>query len=76
MKKYLGIILIVLGALMLVISYFVDLVDYNGYNVGALLLIVIGLIAHIQITKRQSKDNAILNHILAKDNLRPETIRV
>ncbi|MBO5785200.1 MAG: hypothetical protein J6V52_03165 [Bacteroidaceae bacterium] len=52
MKKYLGIILIVLGALMLVISYFVDLVDYNGYNVGALLLIVIGLIAHIQITKK------------------------
>ena len=52
MKKYLGIILIVLGALMLTISYFVDLVDYNGYNAGAFLLIVIGLIAHIQITKR------------------------
>ena len=52
MKKYLGIILIVLGALMLTISYFVDLVDYNDYNAGAFLLIVIGLIAHIQITKR------------------------
>ena len=49
MKKYLGIILIVLGALMLVISYFVDLVDYNGYNVGALLLIVIGLAAMIRV---------------------------
>ena len=52
MKKYLGILLIVLGALMLIISYFVDLVDYNWYNVGALLLIIIGLIAHIQVTKK------------------------
>lgn len=52
MKKYLGILLIVLGALMLIISYFFDLVDYNWYNVGALLLIIIGLIAHIQVTKK------------------------
>ncbi len=52
MKKYLGIIIIVLGALMLVVSYFVDLVDYNGYQVGAFFLIILGLIAHIQIAKR------------------------
>ena len=52
MKNYLGIILIFLCSFMLTISYFVDLVDYNGYNAGAFLLIVIGLIAHIQITKR------------------------
>ena len=29
MKKYLGILLIVLGALLLIVSYFADLVDYN-----------------------------------------------
>ncbi len=52
MKKYLGILLIVLGALMLVISYFVDLVDNNGYQVGAFFLIIVGLIAHIQINRR------------------------
>lgn len=52
MKKYLGIILIILGALILGISYFVDLVDYNGVNGGALLLIIIGIVAHIQITKK------------------------
>lgn len=52
MKKYLGIIFIVLGALMLVISYFVDLVDYNWFNTGAFLLIIIGLVTHIQITRK------------------------
>lgn len=52
MKKYLGILLVIVGALMLVISYFADLVDYNGYNGGAMLLIVIGLITHIQVSKK------------------------
>ena len=41
-KKNLGIILIVLGALMLIISYFADFVDYNFYNI----------VTHIYVTKR------------------------
>lgn len=52
MKKNLGLILIVLGALMLLVSYFADFVDYNSYNVTALLLIIAGIVAHIIITKR------------------------
>lgn len=52
MKQNLGIILIVLGALMLIISYFCDLVDYNLYNIGALLVIIAGIVSHIVITKR------------------------
>ena len=52
MKKYLGILLIVLGALLLIVSYFADFVDYNWYNVGALLLIIVGLIVHIQVSKK------------------------
>ena len=52
LKKNLGIILIVLGALLLIISYFVDLVDYNFYNLGALLIIIAGIITHIVQTKR------------------------
>lgn len=58
MKKYLGIILVVLGALMLVISYFVDrlrwadLVDHNIYQVLALFLIIGGIVAHIVINKK------------------------
>ena len=53
MKKYLGILLIVLGALLLIVSYFADFVDYNWYNVGALLLIIVGLIVHIQVSKKE-----------------------
>jgi len=52
MKKFSGIILVVLGALLLVLSYFADLVDYNWYNVGALLIIIIGIIVHIIVTKK------------------------
>jgi len=51
MKQNLGIILIVLGALMLIISYFADFVDYNFYNIGALLLIIVGIVTHIVMTK-------------------------
>jgi len=52
MNKYLGIILIVLGALMLIFSYVLSLEDYNFYNIGALLIIICGIIAHIYVTKR------------------------
>ena len=52
MKQNLGIILIVIGALLLIISYFTDLVDYNFFNIGALLVIIAGIITHIVITKR------------------------
>ncbi len=53
MKKNLGIIMIVLGALMLIISYFTDfLVDYNSYQAISLLMIILGIVAHIYITKR------------------------
>ncbi len=53
MKKYSGIILIVLGALLLVISYLTkELVDYNWYQTLCLLLIIGGIITHIVVTKK------------------------
>lgn len=53
MKKYLGIAAIVLGAILLVISYLTDsLVDYNSFQILALALIIVGIIVHIIITKR------------------------
>ncbi|MBO4612564.1 MAG: hypothetical protein J5671_05265 [Bacteroidaceae bacterium] len=52
MKKYLGILLIVLGAIVLLISYFAQLVDFNPVQFTGLFLIVAGLIAHIYITKK------------------------
>ena len=51
-KKNLGIILIVLGALLLILSYVFSLEDYNFYNFGALLIIIVGIVAHIYVTKR------------------------
>lgn len=52
MKKYIGIGLVVLGALLLVLSYFADLKDYNWYQVGCFLIIIAGLITHIIQTKK------------------------
>ena len=53
LKKNAGIILIVLGALMLMISYLThDWVDYNWYQVICLLFIICGIIAHIIISKK------------------------
>lgn len=50
-KKYLGLALVVLGALLLILSYVFSLEDYNFYNVGALLIIICGIVTHIYVTK-------------------------
>jgi hypothetical protein len=52
MKKYLGILLIVLGAIVLLVSYLAELVDYNPVQFSGLGLIIAGLITHIVITRR------------------------
>lgn len=55
MKNYIGIAAIVVGALILVISYFTNtLVDYNWVQLLALLFIVAGIVGHIIVTKRPS----------------------
>ncbi|MCF0196251.1 MAG: hypothetical protein HUK03_03265 [Bacteroidaceae bacterium] len=52
MKKYIGIGLIVLGAILLIIGHFQgELVDYNWYTIPCLLLIIVGIVAHIWVTK-------------------------
>ncbi|MBQ1909215.1 MAG: hypothetical protein II681_06665 [Bacteroidaceae bacterium] len=53
LQKNAGIILIALGALMLMVSYFTkDWVDYNWYQLVCLLLIIGGIVAHIVISKK------------------------
>lgn len=52
MKKFFGLALIVLGALLLILSYVCSLEDYNFYNIGALLIIIAGIVTHIVITKK------------------------
>ena len=51
-KQFLGLAHIVLGALMLILSYVCSLEDYNFYNFGALLIIIAGIVTHIVITKK------------------------
>lgn len=50
--KNLGVLLIVLGTLILVLSYFLNWVDYNWVNGAAVLVIICGLIVHILMNKR------------------------
>ncbi len=51
-KQYIGLALIVLGALLLILSYVFSLEDYNFYNIGAFIIIIIGIITHISVIKR------------------------
>lgn len=54
--KFLGIALIILGAILLVLPMLItplaDLVDHNWYTVGNLVLIIVGLISHIVLNKK------------------------
>lgn len=52
MKNYLGVLAIVLGALILFLSYWLELVDYNSVQFTGLGLIIAGLIGHIYLTKK------------------------
>ncbi|MBR6989686.1 MAG: hypothetical protein IKH95_07665 [Bacteroidaceae bacterium] len=51
--KNLGIILIVLGAIGLIVSFYVGgLSSVNGYTAGMLVLMVVGLVLHIVMNKK------------------------
>ncbi len=50
--KNLGLILIVIGAVILIICAFAGDTNSNAILVSALLMIIVGLIAHIIINKR------------------------
>ena len=52
MEKYIGILMIIVGAIVLVISYLMQWVDNNIIQFSALALMILGLIAHIVITRR------------------------
>ena len=52
--KNLGVTLIIVGALLLILGAFLlkDMVDYNWYTWGSVVLIIIGLVLHIVINKK------------------------
>ena len=55
MTKYAGVCAIVFGTLVLVLSYFLDWVDYNWVQGLALVCIIGGLIAHIILSKKAAE---------------------
>lgn len=53
MTKYLGVAMIVLGTIMLVVSYISGtLVNSNPYQWGAMAVIIAGVVLHIIMSKR------------------------
>jgi len=59
-KNYLGAILALVGAVLMILATFVpamaDLCDQNWYTAGSLVLIIGGIIAHVVINKYFSKE--------------------
>ena len=51
-KKYLGAIVVILGAIVLICSFFFGWNNYNGVQVGALALMLVGLLLHIFLGKK------------------------
>lgn len=51
-SKNSGILLIVLGTVVLILSYVCNWLDYNWPNAVALLAIVVGIIVHIIMNKK------------------------
>ena len=52
--------MVLLGAVLMILAMFVapmsDLSDQNWYTVGSLLLIILGIVAHVCINKYLSKE--------------------
>ncbi len=53
MTKYLGVLLIVVGTIMLVVSYLSQtLIDWNWYQLLSLVIIILGVGLHIFMLKK------------------------
>ena len=51
-KKYLGAIVVILGAILLICSFFLGWNNYNGVQIGAMCLMIVGLLLHIFLGKK------------------------
>ena len=51
-KRYLGALLVILGAVLIFCSYFTKLHNYNGVLIGSLVLMLAGLLLHIFLGKK------------------------
>ena len=53
MKEFYGIIAVIVGALILIVSHFLDWVDFNWIQVVAAVLVIGGIVAHIILNKKK-----------------------
>ncbi len=53
MKLYSGIITAIVGAVVLLLSYFLDWVDYNLVQLLAVVLIIAGICIHIYVNYKK-----------------------
>lgn len=53
-KKYLGAIIVIIAAIILIISHFQGWNNYNGVQIGAMSLMIIGLLVYILMNKRKN----------------------
>lgn len=53
MKLYAGIITAIVGAVVLLLSYLLDWVDYNLVQLFAVLLIIAGIVLHIFVNYKK-----------------------
>ena len=55
MKNFYGIMTAIAGAFLLILSYFVGLVDYNAVQFFGLLLVIAGIGLHIYFNYKKPK---------------------
>lgn len=55
MKLYSGIICAIVGALLLILSYFVGWVDYNFVQLIGILLVIGGIALHIYVNYKKPR---------------------
>ncbi len=58
--NYVGVFMVCLGAILMILATFVpamnDLCDQNWYTMGSLVLILLGVVAHVVINKYVTKE--------------------
>ena len=54
LKKYFGAILVIIAAIILIISHFKGWNNYNGVQVGAMSLLILGILTYIWMNKRKN----------------------
>ncbi len=53
-KKYFGAILVIIAAIILITSHFKGWNNYNGVQVGAMSLMILGILTYIWMSKRKN----------------------